>query len=107
MAEDRARPAAAQQKVAALDRWDNEGGATEKSAPEAAAAQTDILTAAEQAVLHRLGVAVVVRWNELPTAIQRALFEAASSDAAPAAADQVRSQIARFLHHHKDDAAQR
>jgi hypothetical protein len=107
MTEDRARPAATKQKVAALERWDNEGGATEKTAPEAAVESGDRLTPAEHAVLHRLGAAVVARWNGLPTDIQRALFEAASSDGAPAAADEVRAQIARFLHHHKDDATLR
>lgn len=40
-------------------------------------------------------------WNEIPTAVQRALFwrAAASEDEEPA---QLKALIARFLHNHKD-----
>lgn len=57
----------------------------------------------QENILRCLGAAVILNWNTIPTKLQRALFEAASSiqdsgQAAPLKA------LAQFLHDHKDDA---
>jgi hypothetical protein len=57
----------------------------------------------EQYVLRRLGGAVLMQWNELPTNIQRDLFERAASLSKEDQTVALREQIARFLHNHKDD----
>jgi hypothetical protein len=49
-----------------------------------------------------LGAAVLLQWNDLPTPIQQQLFEHAVAEAGQTA--QLKEQIARFLHMHKDDA---
>jgi hypothetical protein len=59
----------------------------------------------EEEVLRRLGAAVIMRWNTLPTKLQKELFEAASSVGDLLQAGAVKGQIARFLHNHKDDPA--
>ena len=82
----------------ALGRWDDEGGAAASSGPGPA------LHAAEERVVRCLGAAVIMQWNDLPTEIQRKLFEAAASMSDPARQFELKQQIARFLHEHKDDA---
>ena len=57
----------------------------------------------EEQVLRRLGAAVIMRWNTLPTKLQKELFDTASSMGDLLQADAVKGQIARFLHNHKDD----
>jgi len=57
----------------------------------------------EQYVLRRLGGAVLMQWNELPTNIQRELFERAASLSKEDQTVALREQLARFLHDHKDD----
>ena len=47
---------------------------------------------------------MIVQWNELPTRIQRQLFDHAASVGEPRYTTQLKEQIARFLHNHKDDA---
>ena len=44
-----------------------------------------------------------MRWNELPTHIQRELFEHALVDVEAGKVAMLKEQIARFLHKHKDD----
>ena len=44
-----------------------------------------------------------MQWNELPTNIQRELFERAASLSKEDQTVALREQIARFLHDHKDD----
>ena len=46
-------------------------------------------------------------WNELPTHIQRELFEHAPVDVEPGKVTMLKEQIARFLHKHKDDSKSR
>jgi hypothetical protein len=77
----------------ALGRWESEGGATEP--PQ--------LQAAEERILLCLGAAVILQWNDLPTGIQRDLFEDAASMSDPQRRFRLKQQIARFLHEHKDD----
>jgi len=58
----------------------------------------------EDRILRCLGVAVIMRWNAIPTKLQKELFEKASSVAELPHAGALKGQIARFLHRHKDDA---
>jgi hypothetical protein len=87
----------------ALGRWDDGGGATGSSldselGPDLA------LQAAEERMLRCLGSAGIIQWNDLPTEIQRKLFEDATSMSDPPRQFELKQQIARFLHEHKDDA---
>ena len=68
-----------------------------------------LLTQDEERILRCLGAAVIVQWNTLPTKLQKELFDNAGSvaglpEAGAGEASAVKSQIARFLHNHKDDA---
>ena len=86
-----------------LARWDNDGGAT-RSAPQAAHEPDEALRAGDERILRCLGAAVILRWNDLPTDVQRSLFEDAASMEDPARRFRLRQHIAQFLHDHKDDA---
>jgi len=88
----------------ALDRWDEDGGAPAVSWP--LPYETGDLLDAERRVLECLGAALVSEWNDLPTDVQRRLFEHAASGKSHDAAV-LKAQIARFLHNHKDDRAAR
>jgi hypothetical protein len=55
-------------------------------------------------MLRCLGSAVIIQWNDLPTEIQRKIFDDAASMTDPARQFELKQQIARFLHEHKDDA---
>jgi hypothetical protein len=86
----------------ALGRWEGEGGSEEpllgsESRPDLA------LQAAEERILRCLGAAVILQWNDLPTDIQRSLFDHAASMSDPERRFRLKQQIARFLHEHKDD----
>jgi hypothetical protein len=81
----------------ALGRWDNEGGATPQASEHA-------LKSDEERILRCLGAAVIMQWNDLPTEIQRQLFEDATSFSDPARQFKLKQLIAQFLHDHKDDA---
>ena len=87
----------------ALARWDNEGGALGPEPDEAG--QRAVLAKEEEHILQCLGAAVIAQWNDLPTGIQRLIFEHAISMGDPRHSVQLKSLIARFLHHHKDDAS--
>jgi hypothetical protein len=63
--------------------------------PDPAAADAE-----QDNILRCLGAAVILNWNTIPTKLQRALFEAASSSGRAASLKQA---IAQFLHDHKDD----
>jgi hypothetical protein len=76
----------------ALDRWDEEGGAQDVAWP---------LPYVERRVLECLGAALVSEWNDLPTDVQRRLFEHAASGKSHDAT-LLKTRIARFLHDHKD-----
>lgn len=58
----------------------------------------------EDQILRCLGAAVITRWNTIPTKLQKELFDNASSVGELLQTDQLKGQIARFLHKHKDDA---
>jgi hypothetical protein len=87
----------------ALGRWDNEGGST-GSSPEADLGPDLALHPAEERVLRCLGAAVIMQWNDLPAEIQRKLFDDAAAMSDSARQFELKQQIARFLHQHKDDA---
>jgi hypothetical protein len=61
----------------------------------------DAADAEQENILRCLGAAVILNWNTIPTKLQRALFEAASSSGRAASLKQA---IAQFLHNHKDGA---
>jgi Fe-S cluster biosynthesis and repair protein YggX len=86
----------------ALSRWASEGGATELQGLEVG--QEIAPEAAEERILRCLGAAVILQWNDLPTDIQRVLFEDAASMSDPERRFRLKQQMARFLHNHKDDA---
>ena len=79
----------------ALARWENEGGAVD-------AASGEMLSQEERHILQCLGAAVIAVWTELPTEVQRALFIHAAASGDPRQSADLREQIARFLHTHKD-----
>ena len=83
----------------ALGRWDNEGGATDSPPVPDTALGKD-----EERILKCLGAAVIMQWNDLPTEIQRKLFQDATSMKDSARQFELKQLIARFLHEHKDDA---
>ena len=85
-----------------LASWDNEGGATPSNLDTTEETQA-ALAEEEENILRCLGAAVILQWNDLPTHIQRRLFENAASMAEPRHVPQLKEQIARFLHEHKDD----
>lgn len=87
------------QMARALRRWEGEGGHL------AADAATASLGPAERNILQCLGAAAVLTWNDLPMPIQRALFLRATAVRASYDPAELKSQIARFLHNHKDDGA--
>ena len=60
--------------------------------------------AEQENILRCLGAAVILNWNTIPTKLQRALFEAASTIQDSERPTPVRDALARFLHDHKDDA---
>jgi hypothetical protein len=61
------------------------------------------LSTEEEHVLRRLGAAVIMQWNSLPTSLQREIFDTAGSVGKVLEAASLRGQIARFLHKHKDE----
>ena len=83
-----------------LGEWEAEGGSS-ITAPQRGKHMG--LGEQEQFVLSCLGGAVLMQWNELPTHIQRELFERAASLSKEDQTLALREQIARFLHNHKDD----
>ena len=56
----------------------------------------------EDHILHCLRAAVVTRWNNLPMEVQRELFASAASLSEPLHTAELKEQIARFLHSHKN-----
>jgi hypothetical protein len=58
----------------------------------------------QENILRCLGAAVILNWNTIPTKLQRALFEAASSIQDSGQTAPLKDVLAQFLHDHKDDA---
>jgi hypothetical protein len=78
-------------------------GATLQPKPEGNRETRAALAKEEEHVLRCLGAAVIMQWNDLPTRIQRDLFDDAISMGDPRHTAQLKEQIARFLHTHKND----
>jgi hypothetical protein len=57
----------------------------------------------EEHILRCLGAAVIMQWNTIPTKLQRELFDTAGSLGDVLKTSELRGQIARFLHAHKDE----
>ena len=57
----------------------------------------------EAQILKCLGAAVLMRWNTVPTKLQRELFDCASTIGDLQQTTPLKGQIARFLHNHKND----
>ena len=83
--------------VRALARWENEGGSLDSDWEKRAA-----LIQEEEHILQCLGAAVITRWNNLFTEVQRELFVSAVSLSEPLRTAELKQQIARFLHTHKN-----
>ena len=81
----------------ALARWENEGGSLDSDWKKRAA-----LVEEEERILQCLGAAVIRRWNNLPTEVQRELFASAVSVGEQLDTAELKEQVARFLHNHKD-----
>jgi len=84
--------------VRALARWEWEGGSSIEPDWEKRAA----LIQEEEHILHCLGAAVIMRWNNLPMEVQRELFASAASLSDPLPTAELKEHIARFLHSHKN-----
>jgi hypothetical protein len=95
MSEKRSKPL---NETTAIDRWEGEGGAQALRR----AYEQGQLSGEDRQILECLGAAVVSAWNELPTDIQRAVFRRAASQKTYEPTE-LKAQIARFLHKHKDD----
>jgi hypothetical protein len=83
--------------VRALAGWENEGGSLNADWKKRADSIQE-----EEHILHCLGAAVIMHWNNLPMEIQRELFASAASLSEPLHTTELKQQIARFLHSHKD-----
>lgn len=90
------RAKAANQMTTDLGRWDDEGGAPAVPSPF----DVSDLPETERRILECLGAALVSVWHDLPTDIQRAIFQRATADNAYDPAE-LSSRIARFLHDYK------
>ena len=86
----------------AIGRWESEGG-TKESPIGSELGQDIALQAIEERILRCLGAAVILQWNDLPTVIQRSLFDDAAAMSDPERRFRLKQQIARFLHEHKND----
>jgi hypothetical protein len=90
------------QLVGAVAGRESNGGASHSASRQNGGEQTS-LTENEERILQCLGAAVILQWNDLPTHIKRQLFDHAASTGEPRNTTQLKEQIARFLHKHKDD----
>lgn len=88
--------------ASALARWESEGGARWPGIGTGSR-QARALSEGEEGILQCLGAAILLQWNDLPTSIQRQLFEHAIFMGEAGQTAQLKEQIARFLHRHKDD----
>jgi hypothetical protein len=65
--------------------------------------QRAVFTEEEEKILKRLGAAVLMHWNTVPTKLQRELFDCAGTLGDVQQTTLLKGQIARFLHNRKDD----
>jgi len=62
-----------------------------------------VLAEEEERILKCLGAALLMRWNTVPTKLQRELFDCAGTLDDLQQSKPLRERIARFLHNHKND----
>jgi hypothetical protein len=93
-------PKAGNPLARAVARWENEGGTPQQMLEKDKRAA---LAEEEEHILQCLGAAVIMRWNNLPTEVQRELFEHAVSMGESHNTPELNDQIAPFLHKHKND----
>ena len=65
-----------------------------------------ILEKEEEHILRCLGAALIMQWNTLPRKLRRELFDNGGSMGELMKTSELRCQIARFLHKHKDEKEQ-
>ena len=75
-------------------------------APERGRGEDATLAEEEEYVLRCLGAALILQWNTLPTKLRRELFDNAGAMGDLLKTAELRGQIARFLHKHKDDESE-
>jgi hypothetical protein len=75
--------------------------------PEVTEQTVTSLAQEEEHILRCLGAAVVLRWDQLPTDIQRELFDSAGSVGPLPDPSELRHRIARFLHLYGNPAERR
>jgi hypothetical protein len=97
----RRKASASNPLASALARREGEGGAP-GPASKLSRDEPVPLSEEEGRILQCLGVAVLLQWNDLPTPIRRQLFEYAVTMGEARQTAQLKEQIARFLHKHKD-----
>ena len=86
----------AELRARALSRWEGEGGALVPSEDATA------LDESELRILTRLGAALLGAWPDLPTELQRRIFQRATTLGSVRDQAQLKADIARFLHDHRD-----
>ena len=94
------RRAGAGEAATALEEWEAEGGAS-AGVPQASEHGASRPAPLERLLLQRLGAALVGEWNNLPVALQRAVYESAARDSSSVKRLTMRRLMARFLHDHK------
>jgi hypothetical protein len=72
-------------------------------APADAPIDDATLADVEGHMLRYLGAAVIMQWSTIPAKLQRELFDDAGSMGDLLRTAELRGQLARFLHNHKDD----
>jgi hypothetical protein len=96
---------ASRPRTRALAGWETEGGALGSAGPDGD--RRELLSEEEAYILQCLGAAVLLQWNDLPTHVQRELFEHSIAGVELRKISMLKEQIARFLHKHKDDHRER
>jgi hypothetical protein len=85
------------------EQWLSDNHQKTVRSPDADIPAGDTLAEQEEHVLRCLGAALIMQWNTLPRKLQRELFDTAGSVGDFMETAELRSQIARFLHKHKDE----
>jgi len=94
------RAGAGIEAATALEEWEAEGGAS-AGVPHANEHGASRPSPLERLLLQRLGAALVGEWNNLPVALQRAVYERAAGDGSSVNRLTMRRLMARFLHDNK------
>lgn len=90
-------------ELAANEEWLEKNFDREVRAPENPSDYAGVAES-EEHILRCLGAAVMMQWNSIPTKLRRELFDSASSMGDLLRTGDLRGQIARFLHTHREHA---